>query len=59
MDDQKEAWDLIVEYTCIFAMWDMDLDKTFLVMYNIRLTDNTQFKKCYWCIPSSMYEEVW
>ena len=31
LDEQKEAWVLIVEYGSIFAMSDMDLGKTSLV----------------------------
>ena len=46
-NEQKEAWELITEYTGIFAMSDMDLGKTSLVKHNIRLTDNTPFQKHY------------
>ena len=56
LDDQKEAWELIVEYNSTFTMQDMDLDKTSLVKHSIKLMDNTLFKECYWCIPPSMYE---
>ena len=41
LDEQKEAWELIVEYVSIFAMRDMDLDKTSLVKLRFRLIDNT------------------
>ena len=57
-NEQKETWELITEYTSIFAMSDMDLGKASLVKHSIRLTDNTPFKECYQQIPSSMYEEV-
>ena len=56
LDDQKEARDLIVEYTSIFIMLDMDLDKISLVKHSIRLTDKTPFLECYWHILLSMYE---
>ena len=56
--DQKQAQELIVEYTSIFTMCDVDLGKTSLVKHNIRLMDNTSFKEHYWHIPLSMYEEV-
>ena len=47
LDEQKEAWELIVEYGSIFTIKDMDLGKTSLVKHSIRLVDNTPFKKCY------------
>ena len=36
-DEEKEAWQLIIEYASIFAMSDMDLGKTSLVKHSIRL----------------------
>ena len=47
-----------MEYGHIFTMWDVDLSKTSLVKYSIRLMDNTPSKEHYWHIPLSMYEEV-
>ena len=44
-NEQKEAWELITEYTSISAISDMDLGKTFLVKHSIRLTENTPFKE--------------
>ena len=58
LDDQKVAWELIVEYASIFAMRKVDLDKKLLVKRSIRLMDNTPFKEQYQCIPLSMCEEV-
>ena len=58
LDDQKEAWELIVEYASIFTMQDVDLGKTSLVKHIIRLMDNTPFKEHYRHILQSMYEEV-
>ena len=43
-DEQKEAWELITEYSGIFALSIMDLGKTSLVKHSIRLTDNTPLK---------------
>ena len=57
-NEQKEAWELIIEYTGIFSLRDMDLGKTSLVKHRIRLTDNTTIKEHYWWILPSMYEEV-
>ena len=51
-------WEPIVEYASIFAMRDIGLGKTFLVMHSSRWMDNTPFKEHYWCIPPSMDEEV-
>ena len=56
--DQTGTWDLILEYTSIFAMYNIDLGKTSLVKHNIKLVDNTPFKECYRHIPPSMYQEV-
>ena len=47
----KKAWELITEYTSIFAVSNMDLDKTSLVKHCIRLPDNTPFKEHYQQIP--------
>ena len=55
---QQEAHDLIHEYACIFSGNDLDLGKTSIVKYSIKLTDPTLFKECYRCILSGMYEEV-
>ena len=41
-EGQKE---LITGYTSIFAMSDMDIGKTSLIMHSIKLTDNTPFKE--------------
>ena len=46
-NEQKEAWELLIEYGGNFAMSDMDLGKTSLVKHSIRLTDNTLFKELY------------
>ena len=59
LNEQKETWELIVEYARIFAMRYMDFGKTSLVKQRIRLMDNTSFKECYQCIPQSMYVKVW
>ena len=58
LEDQKQVWDLIMEYASIFAMHDMNLGKMSLVKHSIRLTDNTPYKECYRHIPPSMYQEV-
>ena len=58
MYEQKEAQELITEYTSIFPMSDMDLGKTSLFKHTIRLMDNTPFKKHYCWIPPSKYEEA-
>ena len=50
-DEQKETWELLTEYTSIFAMSDVDLGRTSLVKLSIKLTDNTPFKEQYWQIP--------
>ena len=36
----------------------LDLGKTSIVKYSIKLTDPTPFKDCYRCIPPGMYDEV-
>ena len=58
IEDQKEVWDLILEYASMFAMHDVDLDKISLVKHSIRLTDDTPFKEHYRHIPPNMYQEV-
>ena len=58
LDEQKEAWELIVECDSIFTMRDIDFGKMSLVKHIISLMDNTPFKECHWHIPLSMYEEV-
>ena len=57
-NEQKEAWELITEYASTFAVSNMNLVKTSLVKYSLKLMDNTPFKEHYWQIPPSMYEEV-
>ena len=52
------APELIVEYSSMFTMWDMDLGKTSLVKHGIRLMDISPFKEHFQHIPPSMYEEV-
>ena len=44
-NEQKEDQELITEYAGIFVMSNMDLGKTSLVKYSIRLTDKTPFKE--------------
>ena len=58
-NEQKEAWELISEYSSIFAMSDMDLGKISLVKHSIKLTDNIPFQECYWQITPSLYQDVW
>ena len=58
LEDQKEAWDLILEHASTFAMHNMNLTKMSLMKHSIRLMDNLPFKKHYRCIPPSMYQEV-
>ena len=57
-EDQNEVCDLIMEYTSIFAMHNMDLGKTSLVKHSIRLSNNTPFKEHYRHIPPSLCQEV-
>ena len=47
MDEQKEAQDLLTEYTSIFVMSDMDMGNTSLVKHSTRFIDNTPIKKIY------------
>ena len=56
--EQQDVSNLICEYACIFSQNDLDLGKTSIVKYSIKLTDSTPFKECYQCIPPGMYEEV-
>ena len=55
---EQQAYNLICEYACIFSQNDLDLGKTSIVKYLIKLTDPTPFKEHYKCIPPGMYEEV-
>ena len=45
--NEKEAWELITEYTSIFAMSNMHLGKTSLAKHIIWLIVSTLFKKHY------------
>ena len=47
MDDQNKAREFIVEYTSIFAMWDVNLCEISLVRHSVRLMDNTPFMDHY------------
>ena len=58
LEDQKEAWDLILEYASLFAIHDMGLGKMSLVKNSIRLVENMPFKECYRHIPLCMYWEL-
>ena len=42
---KKEAWELIAEYACIFAMSNMDFGKTPLVKHSIRLSAMTHIRR--------------
>ena len=55
---QQKANNLIHEYVCIFSQSNLDLGKTSIIKYSIKLTDPTPFKEHYRCIQPRMYEEV-
>ena len=44
---QKELRDLITEFGFLFALDDLDLGKTSMVMYTINLTYQTPFEERY------------
>ena len=46
------------EFPCIFSQDDLDLGKTSIVKYSIKVNDLVPFKEWYRCIPPGMYEEV-
>ena len=56
--EQKDVKSLREEYGCLFVLDDMDLGKTSMVKYSIKLTDATPFKERYRCIPPHQCEEV-
>ena len=51
-------WKLIKDYGFLFALNDLDLDKTSIVKHTIKLTDYTPFKERYCRIPPHQFEEV-
>ena len=53
LDEQKKAWELLVEYASIFTMRGMDLGKIFLVKHSIRLMENTSFKEYLLAYPTT------
>ena len=55
---KRETHKPITEYASILAMSYMDLGKTSLIKHNIRVSDNTTLKECFWPILPSMYKEV-
>ena len=55
---QKDAQDLICEFTCIFSQDDLDLGKTSIVKHSIKVNDPVPFKEKYRHIPPGMYEEI-
>ena len=57
-EEQKEVKDVIIEYSSLFALKDMDLGKTDKVKHSIKLTDNPTFKERYRRIPPHQYEEA-
>ena len=56
--EQKQARELLLKWEHLFAHNDLDLGKTALIKYKIRLTDQTPFKERYRCIPPHMYDDV-
>ena len=58
LTEQQKTYNLICGDACIFSQNDLDLGKTSIVKYSIKLTDPTLFKEHYRCIPPGMYEEV-
>ena len=57
LEDQKEVWDLILEYAIIFVCMIWTLENVLPGEY-IRFMDDTLFKEHYRHIPPSMYQEV-
>ena len=53
-EEQQEAKGLITECACSFFMHDMDLGKTSLLNYSIKLTNYTPFK-----VSEDSSEHVW
>ena len=56
--EQKQARELLLKWEHLFAHSNLDLGKTALIKYKIRLTEQTPFKERYRCIPPHMYEDV-
>ena len=57
-EQQRNARELIKEYSFLFAMGNLDLGQTNLVKHHIELTDYTPIKDRYRHIPPHQYEEV-
>ena len=55
---QKAAQDLMCKFTCIFSQDDLDLGKSSIVKYAIKVNDPVPFKEQYRHIPPGMYNEV-
>ena len=57
-EDILTAKKLVQKFHMIFSKNDLDLGKTDMVKYKIRVTDETPFKERYRRIPPSQYEAV-
>ena len=55
---QQDAKDMLKRNAQVFSKDDMDMGRTKLVKYHIKLTDPAPFKEAYRRIPPQMYDEV-
>ena len=56
--ERQEIKDLPIEYHYLFALDDLELEKTSLVKHSIRLTNEILFKERYQRIPLHQNKEV-
>ena len=55
---QEEAKEMLKRNAKVFSKTDMDMGRTNLVKYHIKLTDPIPFKEAYRRIPPQMYDQV-
>ena len=55
---KTELYELLEEFSLLFALDSMDLGKTDLIQHHIKLTDYMPIKDRYYRIPPHQYDEV-
>ena len=58
IEEQAKVKDLIKEYGSLFTLESWDFGCTSVFKHSIKLTDYTQFKERYRCIPPHQSKEV-
>ena len=57
-EKQMQARELLTRWGHLFAYSDLDMGKTSLIKHQIKLTEWTPFKECYWQITHHIYDDM-